>query len=243
MSDLVNFEVRSALAVGAANMAKLRNAHVLILGLGGVGAYAAEMVVRSGVGVVTIVDGDVVEPSNRNRQLPALVSTEGRPKAAVMAERLLDINPQLKIHPVAQFIRDEATEELLSTPFDYAVDAIDSLSPKVHFLLCCREKGIPFISSMGSGGRLNPEGIVVADISETYNCKLARAVRRRLAHYGVRSGIPVVFSPELVAESAIDSFVDAAGIRHSVIGTVSYLPAMFGCMCAAAVVRGLLRPA
>lgn len=234
---------RTELLLGAEKAASLADARVLVVGLGGVGAYAAEMICRAGVGHMTIVDGDCVEISNLNRQLVALHSTLGESKAAVMEARLLDINPRLKLKALHLFLRDELTAEVLdSDRFDYVVDAIDSLSPKLNLLLKCLERNIPVISSMGSGGKLDPAKIEVADISRSYNCKLAKALRKRLHRRGISKGIQVVFSPEDVPEDAIDADNDGDEEGHfrSTVGTIAYMPAIFGCVCASAVIRGLL---
>ena len=203
MIETPSFLMRTELLFGAEKLQKLRNSHVLVLGLGGVGAYAAEMLVRAGVGELTVVDGDVVEETNLNRQLPALHSTLGRAKSTVLKERFLDINPDCIIHDIFEYIELEKTEKLLETQFDYAVDAIDSLSPKVYFLKRCLEKNIPVISSMGSGGRMDPLAVKIADISKTYNCGLARAVRQKLKKLGITKGIKTVFSDESVPPEAV----------------------------------------
>lgn len=239
MSDTPSFLMRTELLLGAEKLEKLRKSHVLVLGVGGVGAYTAEMLVRAGVGELTIVDGDVVEETNLNRQLVALHSTFGRPKTKVLKERFLDINPECIIHDIFEYIENEKTEKLLETHFDYAVDAIDSLSPKVYFLKRCLELDIPVISSMGSGGRLDPLAIQVADISKTYNCGLARAVRQKLKKLGISKGIKTVFSTEEVPSYAVKAYTDENGYNHSMTGTVSYLVAVFGCVLAAEVIKNL----
>lgn len=171
---------RTRLLVGEEKMERLSLAHVLVLGIGGVGSYASELLARAGVGELTLIDGDVVEKSNCNRQLPALSSTLGRPKVEVMGERILEINPAIKLNLISDFMQKEKIEMLLANHFDYAVDAIDQLTPKIDFILGCREHKIPLISSMGSGGKTDPAQIQIADISKTYGCALARAVRTRL---------------------------------------------------------------
>lgn len=229
--------MRTELLLGTEKLEKLRKSHILVLGLGGVGAYAAEMLVRAGVGELTIVDGDIVEETNLNRQLPALHSTIGMPKSEVLKKRFLDINPNCIIHDIFEYIEHEKTEKLLETEFDYAVDAIDSLSPKVYFLKRCLELNIPVISSMGSGGRLDPSAIKIADISKTCNCGLARAVRQKLKKLGITKGIKTVFSDELVPPEAVKAYTDENGYNHSMTGTVSYIVAIFGCMLASEVIR------
>lgn len=233
---------RTRLLVGDSGIEILRNARVLVLGVGGVGAYAAEHLARAGIGRLTLVDGDTVEPSNCNRQLPALSSTLGRPKAEVMAERLREVNPELNVDVRVEFIAPEDVGALLDTGFDYAVDAIDSLAAKVAFLLECRRRKQPLISSMGAGGKTDPELIRIADISKSYGCALARAVRARLKEHGVERGVKVVFSPEEVSKSAIRTVVNPDGSKRAYVGTISYMPAAFGGFCASAVLRGLLKP-
>ncbi|MDR0932813.1 MAG: tRNA threonylcarbamoyladenosine dehydratase [Victivallales bacterium] len=218
----------------------LRTAHVLVLGTGGVGAYAAEQLARAGIGELTLVDGDKVELSNCNRQLPALSSTLGLHKTEVLARRFAEINPELKINLVTDFIEGEKIPLLLNGNFNYVIDAIDSLTPKVDFLLECRRRKIPLISSMGAGGKLDPALISVADIGKTHGCALARAVRLRLKSHGVTRGIKTVFSPESVPKSAVESAVGINGKARSAVGTISYLPAIFGCVCASVVIRDLL---
>lgn len=235
MSDWLD---RTNLLLGTEKLKQLKNANVLVVGLGGVGAYAAEMICRAGVGKMTIADGDVVEPTNRNRQLPALKSTEGYPKTEIIGQRLLDINPGLELNSVFEFIREEKTVELLnSQPFDYVVDAIDTLSPKVFLIHHCIQKGIPLISSMGAGGKIDPSQVEVTDISKSYNCKLARMIRKRLNKLGIKKGFKVVFSPEEVDEYAIR--IDESRNKKSSVGTISYMPAVFGCFAASVVIRDL----
>ena len=192
------WNTRTELLLGKERAGKLAESHVLVIGLGGVGAYAAELICRAGVGAMTIVDADTVNASNINRQLPALHSTLGEPKVEVVARRLLDINPRMRLTAINEFLRDERTEEvLLSQPFSFVVDAIDSLSPKVFLMRAAYSRRIPIISSMGAGAKMDPSRVRVADISKTTGCALARAVRKRLKGMGVRQGIPVVFSTEL----------------------------------------------
>lgn len=218
----------------------LMKANVLVVGLGGVGGICAEMIARSGVGKMTIVDADVVEASNRNRQIPALISTDGKLKAEVMAERIRDINPDIELTIIPEFIKDKRTNEILeSQQYDYAVDCIDTLSAKVYFIKACMDMKIPIISSMGAGGKFDPTRIEVIDISETYQCNLARYVRKRLNRMGIRKGFKVVFSPEPADQSRIFE-TPKAFPKKSVIGTISYMPAAFGITCASVVVRDLM---
>ena len=180
-----NWLERTELLLGAEKLEKLRAAHVLVVGLGGVGAYAAEMIVRAGVGRMTVADADTVNPTNINRQLVALHSTVGRPKAEVLAERLRDINPALELHVVDKYIKDEETDLLLdSARFDYAVDAIDTLSPKLALILGALKRGIPLVSSMGAGAKTDPTRLEIEDISRTHHCPLAHMLRKRLHKAG-----------------------------------------------------------
>ena len=172
---------RTELMFGAEMLARLQQASVLVVGLGGVGAYAAEMIVRAGVGRLVIADSDAVAESNINRQLVALHSTIGRQKAEVLAERLLDINPALQLTVINEYIKDEKTDELLdSQRFDYVVDAIDTLSPKLALIKGCLDRGYPVVSSMGAGGKLDPTRMEIADISKTHHCPLAHMLRKRM---------------------------------------------------------------
>jgi tRNA A37 threonylcarbamoyladenosine dehydratase len=217
----------------------LMDKNVLVVGLGGVGGICAEMIARAGVGKMTIVDADTVDLSNCNRQIPALHSTAGRPKAEVMAERLKDINPSLDLTVLAEYLKDERTNEVLAQgKFDYAVDCIDTLSPKVFFLKACVEMGIPVVSSLGAGGKVDPGQVQITDISETYQCNLAKYVRKKLGKLGIRQGLKVVFSPEEADQEKI-LVTEKAYPKKSIIGTISYMPAIFGCMAASVVIRDL----
>jgi len=223
---------------GKEKLERLRDSGVLVAGLGGVGSYAAEMICRAGVGSMTIADGDTVHVTNRNRQLQALRSTEGKAKAMVMGERLMDINPGLKLTIVQEYIRDERMIELLDSGFDYVVDAIDTLSPKVFLIYHSVKKNIPIVSSMGSGGRYDPAAIRITDISGTTGCPLARILRKRLHRLGIREGVTAVWSPEVIDKSRV---IPLQGERNraSVVGTISYMPAAFGIACASVVIRNL----
>ncbi|MEL7587690.1 MAG: tRNA threonylcarbamoyladenosine dehydratase [Prolixibacteraceae bacterium] len=235
-----NWQERTALMLGEEGLKKLNNAHVLVVGLGGVGAYAAEQLCRAGIGRMTIVDGDVVEESNRNRQLPALVSTHGKPKAAILATRFLDINPTLKLEVIHEYLKDERMTEVLGQHrYDYVVDAIDTLSPKVFLIHHSLALGIPVVSSMGAGGKLNPSLVQVSDISKSFNCKLARMLRKRLGRLGIRKGVTVVFSPEDVEKSRVR--LEESRNKRSTVGTIAYMPPLFGCYCASVVIRNLIK--
>ncbi len=219
---------------------RLRRSHVFVAGLGGVGAMAAEMLCRAGIGRLTIADGDSVHVSNRNRQLLALHSTQGGRKAGLMGERLLDINPGLDLTIIDEFLRDDRTIEILDYPFDYVVDAIDTLSPKIYLIKQSLKNGIPLVSSMGAGGKMDPSRILVADFSNTYNCNLARMLRKRLKKLGVTKGFKAVFSTELVDNGAMLPVEDEPN-KKTTVGTISYMPAIFGSVCASVVIRGLVQ--
>lgn len=230
---------RTELLIGEQGLVKLREAHVLVAGLGGVGAYAAEQLCRAGVGEMTIVDGDVVEATNKNRQLAALDTTVGLAKAEVMADRFRQINPRLKLHVIPRFIRDEEMVEVLErAPYDYVVDAIDTLAPKIFLIYHSLQKGLRVVSSMGSGGKLDPAKIEVADISKSYNCTLARMLRKRLHKLGVYTGVKVIFSSECTDPSAV--VLSESRNKKSNVGTISYMPPLFGCFMASVVIRDLI---
>lgn len=230
---------RTKLLVGEKKLEKLSNSHVLVVGLGGVGAYAAEQICRSGVGEMTVVDGDNIHLTNINRQLPALHSTLNQPKAEVIGQRLLDINPALKLHVIQEYIRDDRMKEILSQKYDYVVDAIDTLSPKIFLIYDSLRNGHRLVSSMGSGGKVDPSLVRIADISESYNCPLARILRKRLHRLGIRDGFKVVFSTEDVPDGAIIP-CEGEPNKKTTVGTISYMPPIFGCFIASVVVRGLM---
>ncbi len=234
-----DWQARTRLLIGDEKLLKLRNAHVLIAGLGGVGAYTAEQLVRAGIGSLTIVDGDKINPTNRNRQLPAMVSTTGKQKTDIMSARLLDINPELKLTTIPEYIKDNRVIEILEQGFDHVVDAIDTLSPKVYFIYHTLRLKMPLISSMGAGGKLDPLQVKIADISETNNCKLAYYMRKRLHKLGIWEGFKAVYSPEEVSRAAIQ-LSEGEIHKKSTVGTISYMPAIFGCFCAAGVIQYLI---
>lgn len=236
---MADFLERTELLLGSEKLSILRRAHVLVVGLGGVGAYAAEMLARAGVGAMTIVDADNVAVSNINRQLVALNSTVGRAKAEVLAARILDINPEIKLTVTQEYIKDDATDALLdSSAFGYVVDAIDTLSPKVNLIKGCLDRGIPVVSSMGAGAKTDPTLLEIKDISKSHHCPLAHMLRKRLHKLGIRHGFKVVFSPEPVRDGAMILCEETN--KKSNVGTISYMPAVFGCACASVVVRDLL---
>lgn len=232
------WQERTRLLLGDEGFEKLNSSHVLVVGLGGVGGYVAEQLTRAGIGELTIVDGDVVSQSNMNRQLLALQSTQGKPKAEVMAARLRDINPDVKLHVVSQFMKDQALIDLISQPYDYVVDAIDTVSPKVFLLYYAVQNNQRIVSCMGAGGKMHPDKIEIADIDKSHHCHLAFYIRKKLHKLGIRTGIKVVFSPEPVSKSAV--IEEESQNKASNVGTISYMPAAFGCFCASVVINGLL---
>lgn len=233
------WQSRTRLLIGDEAADALRDRHVLVMGMGGVGSFCAEFLARAGVGRLTIVDGDVVDPSNRNRQLPALVTTEGMFKVDVMRERLRQINTELQITTIREFLTPGQMERVLATRFDYVVDAIDSLSPKVYLIVEAMKRGYPLVSSMGAGGKMDPTLIRAADIAETQRCALARYVRKRLKKHGIATGVTAVYSLEETDDASL-MFTDGANFKKSAFGTISYLPAAFGGACASVVIRGLV---
>lgn len=234
-----NWLERTELLLGKEKTDLLRQAHVLVVGLGGVGAYAAEMIARAGIGRLTLADADTVASSNINRQLVALHSTVGRPKAEVLAERLRDINPAIELTIVNRYIKDEETYRLLDAArYDYAVDAIDTLSPKLALIAAALERNIPLVSSMGAGAKTDPTRLEIADISQTHHCPLAHMLRKRLHKMGIYTGFRAVFSPEPVRAGATVACEEQN--KKSNVGTISYLPALFGIGCASVVVRDLI---
>ncbi len=234
-----SWQERTELLIGKENTQKLKNAHILVVGLGGVGAYAAENLCRAGIGELTIVDGDTLHSSNKNRQLTALESTMHKPKAEIVGQRLLDINPEIKLHIIQEFIKDGRMIEILNNPYDYVVDAIDTLSPKVFLIYHARKKGLKIVSSLGSGGRMDPTKITIKDISKSFNCRLGFLLRKRLRKLGISKGFKVVFSEEKADENAV--IVDEPGEnKKSTIGTISYMPPIYGCFCASVVIRDIV---
>ena len=259
------WQERTALLLGEEALLRLREAVVVVAGLGGVGAYAAEMVARAGVGRMVLIDSDRVGESNKNRQLLALDSTLGRLKTEVMAERLLDINPELHIVKVPEYLTEDNIPEVFENALremalcgssdpdgaltdepaastglapDFVIDAIDTLAPKIALISHCVHSGIPLVSSMGAGAKLDATKVRLTDLSKSYNCPLAFILRKKLRKIGITKGFPVVFSEELPERDAI---VPTEGERNkkSQVGTVSYIPAVFGCVCAQAAIRHL----
>lgn len=231
---------RTSLLIGEENVQLLTTKHVMIVGLGGVGSFAAEFIVRAGVGKVTIVDGDVVDPSNRNRQLPALATNHGVSKATIMEERLKAINPELQINVVKEFVNPTMVESLVALQPDYIIDAIDSITPKLTFISQAFQSKIPIVSSMGAGAKLDPTKLQVVDISKSHTCPFAQQIRKMLKkRHGITKGLQVVFSTELPDKDSL-MLTDGSNFKKSAYGTISYLPAVFGATCASVVIRNFL---
>ena len=235
---MTDWLARTELILGTEGLQKLKASNVLVVGLGGVGAYAAEMICRAGVGTMTIVDGDHIHSSNRNRQLPALKSTEGLPKADVMGQRIKEINPDIRLTILQEYLKDERMIEVLEMGYDYVVDAIDTLSPKIFLIHHSLKLKLPLVSSMGAGGKFDPTRICISDISETTDCALARILRKRLHRLGIWDGFTAVYSPETIDKSKIIPTKEERN-KASIVGTISYMPASFGIACASVVIRDL----
>ena len=230
---------RTALLLGEDKMQRLANAHVLVVGVGGVGAYAAEMICRAGVGELTIVDADTVNVTNINRQLPATHGTMGRLKTEVLGERFRDINPDIRLHELPIYLKEEEVGSLLGgAQFSFIVDAIDTIAPKCALISEALRRGMPIVSSMGAGAKSDITQIRFADLWDTYHCGLAKAVRTRLKKEGVRRSLPVVFSIEQADRSAVIT-IEGEQNKKSTAGTISYMPAVFGCYLAEYVIRKL----
>lgn len=232
---------RTELLIKEEGIERLQNANILIVGLGGVGSFAAEFLVRSGIGNLTIVDGDTVDITNINRQLPALSSTIGKNKTDVVAERILDINPKINLKKINEFLEPERMEEILTQEkFDYVLDCIDSLSPKLALIITCKRKKIKLVSAMGAGGKTDPSKVMVRDISKTNNCFLAKQIRKKLKKEQIHKGFRCVFSTEIQDENSL-KMTDGSNYKKSFYGTISYMPAIFGLYAAAEVIRFLLK--
>ncbi len=232
---------RTELLVKEEGIERLQSANILIVGLGGVGSFAAEFLVRSGIGNLTIVDGDTVDITNINRQLPALNSTIGKNKTDVVAERILDINPEINLKKINEFLEPERMEEILTQEkFDYVLDCIDSLSPKLAIISTCKRKKIKLVSAMGAGGKTDPSKVMVRDISKTNNCFLAKQIRKKLKKEQIHKGFRCVFSTEIQDENSL-KMTDGSNYKKSFYGTISYMPAIFGLYAAAEVIRFLLK--
>jgi len=233
-----NWLSRSELLLGKEKLAALKEKHILVVGLGGVGSFAAEMIARAGVGEMTIVDSDIVNPSNINRQLPALNSTIGEKKAQIMTRRLKDINSNLQLNVVDFYIKEETIAQLINKDYDYVVDAIDTLTPKMFLIYRSLQRELKIVSSMGAGGRIDPTKIHIDLLENSFNCNLAQKLRKRLSKLGASKKIPVVFSSEKINKKAMVPVEELN--KKNMVGTIGYLPAVFGMFCASVVIRDLI---
>lgn len=237
---MYDWQERTGMLVGEDVLEHFRNSTVAVIGVGGVGGYAAEMIVRAGVGHLIILDSDDVSITNKNRQLLALDSTVGKPKCDVLAERLKDINPELDLMVIKKYLEPDMVGNVLGQyKIDFLVDAIDTLSPKLHLIKYCMDNGIPLVSSMGAGAKFDATKVRLTDVSGSFNCPLAYIVRKRLRHMGISKGFKVVFSEELPDKDSIVPCEDRN--KKSQVGTISYIPAVFGCVCAQAAIQHLMR--
>ena len=236
---MTKWKERATLLFKEEGIQKLDKANVLVVGLGGVGSFAAEFLARAGVGKMTIVDGDVVDITNINRQLPALHSTVGEPKVKIVGDRLMDINPELQLTRIEEFLSPERAFELISPEFDYVLDCIDSVTPKINLIVACKRKKVKVISNMGAGGKFEAEKVQVRDISKTEYCPLAKNVRKRLKMEGISKGVKVVYSYERPDYSSIKT-TDGTNFKKSFYGTNSWMPALFGLHAAETVVKHLI---
>ncbi|ANQ49345.1 tRNA threonylcarbamoyladenosine dehydratase [Flammeovirga sp. MY04] len=235
-----HWQERTELLVGTEGLDTLGKAHVLIIGVGGVGGFAAEAIGRAGVGKITLVDGDVIEQSNRNRQIAALISTDGMPKAEVIGNRIKDVNPNVDLDVQKIYLDGENIKELLlAHKYDYVIECIDTLAPKMDVIRTAIQNDIKIVSSMGAGGRMDPTQTKVARLKDTYNCQLAQKIRKRIKEKSIKRKLKVVYSPELIDKSKVKT---VEGVLHkaSTIGTISYMPAVFGLTCASVAIRGIL---
>ncbi len=236
---MAKWQERAELLFKPEGLQNLKNATVLVVGLGGVGSFAAEFLARAGVGNLTIVDGDVVDITNVNRQLPALHSTEGMPKVHVVGDRLMDINPELNLTRVQEFLSPERAFEIVEEKYDYVLDCIDSVTPKLNLIIGAKRKRVKIISSMGAGGKMEAAKVKVADITNTVNCMFAKTIRRRLKEHKIDK-LKVVFSSEIQDESSL-KMTDGSNYKKSFYGTNSYMPGLFGLYMAETVIRYLLK--
>ena len=235
-----DWQERTAMLVGEEMLDHFRDSTVAVIGVGGVGGYAAEMIVRAGVGHLIILDSDDVSVTNKNRQLLALDSTVGKPKCDVLAARLKDINPELDLTIIQEYLEaDKVAEVLGGYKIDYLVDAIDTLAPKLHLIRYCMDSGIPLVSSMGAGAKYDATKVRITDVSKSFNCPLAYILRKKLRKVGIHKGFDVVFSEELPDKDAIIPMEERN--KKSQVGTISYLPAVFGCVCAQAAIEFLIK--
>lgn len=234
-----NWLERAELLIKKEGIEKLNQSHILVVGLGGVGSFAVEFLTRAGIGKMTIVDGDTVDKTNINRQLPALHSTIGQYKTDILEKRIKDINPDIELQKITEFLTPEKMEQLIdSQKFDYIVDCIDSVTPKISLIIKAKRKKVKIISAMGAGGKTDPSKVLVRDISKTNNCFLAKQIRKRLKKEGINKGFKCVFSSELQKECSL-KMTDGKNYKRSFYGTISFMPALFGLHAAAEVINYL----
>lgn len=240
MNKMTNWLERTELLMSTQSMEQLRNAHVLIVGLGGIGSYAAEFIARGGVGRMTIIDGDAFDATNKNRQLTALDSTLGRNKAVVLAERIKEINPECQLTVIEEFVLPERVWEILQEDRpSYVMDCIDSVTPKLEWILACKRLKIKIISHMGAGGKTDPTQVRMANMEQLSGCKLGAHIKKRMKRKNASyRGVKVVFSTEIQQPHSL-KMTDGTRYKKSFYGTVSYMPALFGLMGAAEVLRYL----
>ena len=227
--------IRTAYLIGAEAVEKLIRGRVILFGVGGVGSYCAEALARAGIGTICLVDPDKVTPSNLNRQLVALHSTIGKNKAEVMRERILDINPGADVTAISLFYLPENADKIDLSRYDVVIDAVDTVSAKIELAVRARAIGIPIISAMGTGNKLNPERLELADLSDTEMCPLARVMRRELRARGIHH-MRVVYSKEDPV-----SFRGAADAERRVPGSISFVPSCAGLLLASEAVQILLQ--
>lgn len=237
---MANWLERTELLMGKESIDRLKKSHVLIVGLGGIGSFAGEFIARAGVGKMTIIDGDVFDPTNKNRQLTALDSTIGKNKAVVLAERIRDINPDIELNVIQEFVLPERVWTLLAEyKPDYVMDCIDSVTPKLEWIIACLRLKIKIISHLGAGGKVDPSAVQVAKLTNTYNCKLAAHIKKRLKRKDVEfKKVKAVFSSEIQKKESL-KMTDGTNFKRSFYGTASYIPGLFGLMGAAEVIRYL----
>ncbi len=232
---------RTALLIGPEAIEKLRQARILVVGLGGVGSYAGEFLVRGGIGTIHIIDGDTVDITNINRQMQAVHSTIGMSKAQLLKERFEDINPEINLTFHETFLEPDKMETLIRAyDFDFILDCIDSVSPKLSLIKTALSVDTHLISAMGAGGKTDPSKIRVGDIWETNSCKFARMLRKRLKREDIRQNFIAVYSEEVQPRSALE-FTDGRNYKKSYYGTISYMPALFGLTMASEAIRQIIR--
>ena len=239
MIKMAKWQERAELLFKAEGLQNLKNSKVLVVGVGGVGSFAAEFLARAGVGNLTIVDGDVVDITNINRQLPALHSTVGLSKIEVVGNRLMDVNPELNLTKVQEFLSPERAFEIVNSDYDYVLDCIDSVTPKLNLIIGAKRNRVKIISSMGAGGKMEASKVKVADITNTVNCMFAKTIRRRLKEHKIDK-LKVVFSSEIQDETSL-KMTDGSNYKKSFYGTNSYMPGLFGLYMAETVIRYLLK--